>query len=66
MEYYDDNFGSWHDTDDPDVREFYRDVQRRSVEKECQRCGCMVKILPHYAYCDSCANEIESGRETVK
>jgi hypothetical protein len=29
--YYDDNFGHWEDVDDPDVQEFYYQVQRESV-----------------------------------
>ena len=59
--YYDDNFGHWDDMDDPDMQDFYFDVQRRSVTKECQGCGRTVRILPDYAYCDSCANKIEAG-----
>lgn len=64
MTYYDDNFGHWEDMDGPDGddnREFYRDVQRRSVRKKCKGCGRMVKILPDYAYCNSCADKIEKG-----
>lgn len=59
--YVDDNFGTWSDMDDPDNQEFYRDVQRRSVRKKCHGCGRMVKILPDYAYCDSCADRMERG-----
>lgn len=60
--YYDDNFGHWDMDDDPEgTQEFYREVQRRSVRKKCQGCGRMVKILPDYAYCDSCASKIERG-----
>lgn len=62
-EFYDDNFGHWHDTDEEEVREFYRDVQQRSVRKRCQGCGRMVNILPHYAYCNSCADRRERGLE---
>jgi len=58
--YYDDNFGHW-DMNDPDALEFYHDVQRRSVTKKCQGCGRKVKILPDYAYCDSCATKREQG-----
>lgn len=59
--YYDDNFGHWEDMDDPENREFYRDVQRRSVTKTCAGCGRRVRILPQYAYCDSCARKREQG-----
>lgn len=59
--YYDDNFGEWHDMDDPDVQDFYRDVQKRSVVKTCRGCGRKVKILPQYDICDSCATRLENG-----
>ena len=61
--FYDDNFGHWDDTDDPDVRDFYRDVQRRSRAKTCQGCGRTVRLMPQYAYCDGCATAIERGWE---
>ena len=63
MTYYDDNFGYWEDMDDPDMQEFYYECQERSVLKECKGCGRKVKILPHYAYCNSCADKIERGGE---
>jgi rRNA maturation endonuclease Nob1 len=47
--------------DDPDMQDFYRDVQKRSVVKRCQGCGRKVKILPEYGYCDSCATKREQG-----
>ena len=59
--YYDDNFGHWEDMDDPDNQDFYNEVQRRSKLKECAGCGRTVKILPDYAYCDSCATKREQG-----
>jgi len=63
--YYDDNFGHWGDeSDDPEEREtFRRHVERSSVEKKCQGCGRMVRIMPQYAYCDSCATKIERGED---
>jgi len=61
MNYYDDNFGHWTDTDDPDVVRFYYQVQREAVEKTCCGCERQVKLLPDYAYCNSCADKIESG-----
>jgi hypothetical protein len=63
MQFYDDNFGVWHNTNDADVREFYHSTQRRSVTKTCQGCGRSVRLLPHYAYCNSCADAIERGGE---
>ena len=57
----DDNFGHYHDTDDPETVAFYHDVQSRSVEKKCEGCGRTVRILPHYAYCNDCADAIENG-----
>lgn len=59
--YYDDNFGHWEDMDDPDMREFYLDVQRRSVVKKCVLCRRKVKILPQYDKCDNCTRQIETG-----
>lgn len=62
--YYDDNFGTYDMDDDPEgTAAFYRDVQARSVRKRCAGCDRMVKILPHYAYCDSCASKIERGMD---
>lgn len=60
--YIDDNFGTY-DIEDEDDVEFYHDVQRRSVEKTCEGCGRRVRLLPDYAYCDSCANKREHGWE---
>ena len=62
-EFYDDNYGHWHDTDDPEVREFYHRTQRTNVRKKCQRCGRMVNIQPQYAICNSCADKLERGMD---
>lgn len=62
-EYFDDNFGRWDDMNDPDMVEFYHQVQEESVEKECQGCHRKVKIRPQYAYCNSCADKIERGMD---
>ena len=62
-EYYDDNFGHWEDMDDPDMQDFYHQVQRQSVEKECDRCGRTVRLRPEYAICNSCADAIERGMD---
>lgn len=59
--YYDDNFGHWNDMDDPDMIQFYRQVQETNVEKTCEGCGQKVRIQPHYAYCNSCADKMERG-----
>ena len=59
--YYDDNYGAWDDCHEPEVRAFYRQVQEDSEEKECCGCGHIVRILPHYAYCNSCADARERG-----
>ena len=61
--YVDDNFGVWHDMDDDENREFYARVQKESVYKKCRGCGRRVRILPQYAYCNSCAEKIERGAE---
>lgn len=64
--YYDDNFGMWEgmEPDNPDYEDnyrFYKQVQRTNVTKKCQGCGRMVRIQPHYAYCNSCADKREKG-----
>jgi hypothetical protein len=61
--YYDENFGWWDDMDDPDMVDFYHQVQRENVEKTCQGCGRTVRIRPDYAYCNSCADKIERGMD---
>lgn len=60
-EYYDDNFGRWDDMDDPDMRDFYRQVQRESVLKTCSICGRKVKLRPDYDKCNSCCERMENG-----
>lgn len=58
--YYDDNFGWWDIEDEDDVEAYHR-MQKTNVEKKCAGCGRMVRIQPHYAYCDPCATKIEQG-----
>lgn len=62
--YYDDNFGDY-DMSEEGSEEFYHKVQNQSVRKKCQGCGRIVSILPHYAYCNSCADKIERGQELM-
>jgi hypothetical protein len=59
--YYDDNFGHWDGMDDPDMVEYYKQVQRESVRKKCKGCGRTVKIKREYALCNSCADKVERG-----
>lgn len=59
--YYDDNFGFWENMDDPDMQEFYHQVQKESVLKTCEKCGRKVKLRPDYAICNSCADKMERG-----
>mgnify|MGYP005825560459 FL=1 len=61
--YYDDNFGHWEDMDDVDVLNYYHYVQRVSVDKECEGCGRIVRLLPNYGYCDTCADAREKGMD---
>lgn len=63
MSMYDDNFGHWSGGDDGDTREFYEHVQRTNVSKVCAGCKRKVRIQPHYAYCNACADVIERGGE---
>ena len=60
--YYDDNFGHYDIESEEDV-EFYFNVQKRSVRKRCDGCGDIVKILPEYGYCNSCATKREQGMD---
>lgn len=59
--YYDDNYGEWHDMDDPEMVEFYHRVQQESVEKTCVICGRKVRLRPQYDKCDSCCRKLEMG-----
>lgn len=61
--YYDDNFGFWEDMDDPDMRDFYHQVQRESVEKTCVLCGRKVRLRPDYDKCNSCCDKLERGMD---
>jgi hypothetical protein len=58
---YDDNFGHWHSSSDPEVRAFYRETSRRSVVKECESCKRKVRLLPQYSICNRCADMAERG-----
>jgi hypothetical protein len=60
MSYYDDNFGHYAGEN---AGEAYRYFSRQSVSKVCKGCGYKVRILPHYAYCNSCAETMERGGE---
>ena len=59
--YHDDNFGEWLDMDDPDNREMYNEYQKTNVEKRCLGCQRLVRIQPHYSYCNACATKREHG-----
>jgi hypothetical protein len=59
--YVDDNYGTWDNMDDPDMVDFYHEVQRTNVRKKCEGCGRTVKIRPDYGYCNSCADRRERG-----
>jgi hypothetical protein len=61
MTYIDDNYGVWDDMDDPDMVNFYHQIQRESVVKTCDGCGHKVKIRPEYGYCNGCADILERG-----
>ena len=60
--YYDDNFG-FYEIDSAEDVAFYEQNQEASIEKTCQGCDRKVKLLPHYAYCNSCADILERGGE---
>lgn len=60
-DFYDDNFGHWHDTDDVETRKFYHQTQKQSVWKICSMCGKRVKIKKEYDKCNSCCEKLENG-----
>ena len=47
--------------EDEEMRAFYFQVQKESVEKVCKGCGENVRIRPQYDICNSCADARESG-----
>jgi hypothetical protein len=55
--YYDDNFGHWKDSDDPDTVASYFQVQEKSVNKTCRGCKRTVRLLQMYDYCHSCVDK---------
>ena len=60
----DDNFGYWAmepGDDEKEMQDFYEHVQNISVEKECRGCLEIVRIMPQYGYCNSCATQRERG-----
>ena len=59
--YCDSNFGTWQGMDDPDMVDFYHQVQAESVWKICSACGNRVKLRPDYGICDGCATALENG-----
>lgn len=59
--YYDDNYGHWHDMDDPDNVAFYKQTQKVSTWKKCQHCRRRVKLRPDYYICNACAEKVERG-----
>lgn len=58
MAFYDDNFGHYNIESEDDI-EFYFQVQKESVWKECKQCGRRVKLRKDYAICNSCASHNE-------
>lgn len=54
--YYDDNYGHWNNMDEEGMVEFYHQVQKDSVWKNCKQCGEKVKIRRNYSICNSCAD----------
>lgn len=58
--YYDDNYGVV-DIEDEDDLAWIKSVNKQSRRKKCKGCGRMVKLLPQYDVCDSCADKRERG-----
>ena len=58
---YDDNYGFYENSDDEETFEFYKQVQKNSVYKKCEKCGRKVRIRRDYSICNSCAEKIERG-----
>ena len=56
----DDNFGVY-SIEDEDGLNFYHEVQRESVWKNCNACNRRVKLRPDYGICNACAETLERG-----
>jgi Zn finger protein HypA/HybF involved in hydrogenase expression len=61
MGYYDDNFGHWDMSEGEEMMDFYRQVQRESVEKICKQCEQPVRLRHNYVICNDCADQNERG-----
>jgi hypothetical protein len=57
--YYDDNFGAWEDMNDPEMVDFYHQVQKESEWKTCKQCEERVSLRRNYVICNSCADQNE-------
>lgn len=57
---YDDNFGYWH-VDDPEELAFFKYVQSQSVERNCERCRGVARLMPPKLRCAPCASALEYG-----
>ncbi|MFC1880664.1 hypothetical protein ACFL2S_04075 [Thermodesulfobacteriota bacterium] len=56
--YYEDNYGTWQDIQDPRVVDLYEEVKSKSEFKDCIRCGKTVWLLSYRCICSSCAEDI--------
>jgi hypothetical protein len=57
---YEDNFGFW-DIHGPEEQAFFEYVRRESVEKACDRCDRLVRLMPSKTLCASCVSALECG-----
>jgi hypothetical protein len=57
---YDDNFGFWH-IDGQEEQAFFDHVQRRSLQRTCERCERRAWLMPPKTICASCATALEYG-----
>ena len=57
---YDDSFGFW-DIDGQEEQAFFEYVQGQSVQKICDRCERLVRLMPTKARCASCVTALECG-----
>jgi hypothetical protein len=57
---YEDNFGFW-DIDGEEEQAFFEEVQRQSVQTNCERCERCVRLVRNKTLCASCASALECG-----
>jgi hypothetical protein len=61
---YEHNFGFW-EIDGQVEQAFFEYIQRKSVQKTCDRCDRAVRLMPSKTLCASCVTALEFGAPTT-